>query len=112
MGFLDGLLGGVVGGEMATVVNGFIEKHGGVKGIVDQFEKEGLGPTVRSWVGNGENLPITPEQIHKVLGNETVQQLAAKIGVSPDELAAKLSQILPVAVDKATPNGTIPPQQG
>jgi uncharacterized protein YidB (DUF937 family) len=112
MGFLDGLLGGAVGAGMATALNGFIEKHGGVKGIVDQFEKEGFGPTVRSWVGTGENLPITPEAIHKVLGNETVQQLAAKIGVSPDELAAKLSQILPVAVDKATPNGTIPPQQG
>jgi uncharacterized protein YidB (DUF937 family) len=112
MGFLDGLLGGIVGAEMATVVNGFIEKRGGVKGIVDQFEKEGFGPTVRSWVGVGENLPITADEIHKVLGNETVQQLAAKIGVSPDELAAKLSQILPAAVDKATPNGTIPPQQG
>ena len=52
MGLFDGILGGVVGGEMATVVNGLIEKHGGVQGIVAQMESQGLGNTVKSWVGN------------------------------------------------------------
>ena len=106
MGLLDGLIGGAIGAEMVTVVNGLIEKHGGVKGLVDQFQQQGLGPTIQSWVGNGENLPITPEQIHQALGSETVQQLAAKFGIPPDQLAAKLAQILPQAVDKATPTGT------
>ena len=46
MGMLDGLLGGAVGAEMATVVNGLIEKHGGVQGIVAQLEQQGLGGTV------------------------------------------------------------------
>ena len=55
MGLLDGLLGGVVGAEMATVVNGFIERHGGVQGIVAQMEQQGLGNTVKSWVGPGAN---------------------------------------------------------
>ncbi len=106
MGLLDGLIGGAVGAEMVTVVNGLIEKHGGVKGLVAQFQQQGLGPTIQSWVGNGENLPITPEQVHKALGSDTVQQLAAKLGIPPDQLAAKLSEILPQAVDKMTPNGT------
>jgi len=106
MGLLDGLIGGAIGAEMVTVVNGLIEKHGGVKGLVDQFQQQGLGPTIQSWVGNGENLPITPEQIHQALGSETVQQLAAKFGIPPDQLAAKLAQFLPQAVDKATPTGT------
>ena len=48
MGLLDGLLGGVIGAEMVTVVNGLIEKHGGVQGIVAQFEQQGFGATVRS----------------------------------------------------------------
>ena len=48
MGLLDGLLGGAVGAEMATVVNSLIEKHGGVQGIVAQLEQQGLGATVRS----------------------------------------------------------------
>src|SRR6202789_4077547 len=105
MGLFDGLLGGVVGAEMATVVNGLIEKHGGVQGIISQLEQQGLGGTVRSWVGTGANQPITPDQIHQAFGSDTVKQLAAKVGISPEDLAAKLSQILPQAIDKLTPGG-------
>jgi uncharacterized protein YidB (DUF937 family) len=105
MGLLDGLLGGAVGAEMVTVVNGLIEKHGGVQGIVAQLEQQGLGNTVRSWVGTGANQPITADQIHQAFGSDTVKQLAAKIGMTPEDLASKLSQILPQAVDKLTPGG-------
>jgi uncharacterized protein YidB (DUF937 family) len=105
MGLLDGLLGGAVGAEMVTVVNGLIEKHGGVQGIVAQLEQQGLGGTVRSWVGTGANQPITADQIHQAFGSDTVKQLAAKIGMTPEDLASKLSQILPQAIDKLTPGG-------
>jgi uncharacterized protein YidB (DUF937 family) len=105
MGLLDGLLGGAVGAEMVTVVNGLIEKHGGVQGIVAQLEQKGLGNTVRSWVGTGANQPITADQIHQAFGSDTVKQLAARIGMSPEDLASKLSQILPQAIDKLTPGG-------
>src|ERR1700761_1388864 len=108
MGMFDGLLGGVVGAEMATVVNGLIEKHGGIQGIVAQLEQQGLGGTVRSWVGTGPNQPITADQVHQAFGSDTVKQLAAKVGLSPDVLAAKLSQILPQAIDKLTPAGVAP----
>ena len=107
MGLLDGLLGGVVGAEMVTVVNGLIEKHGGVQGIVAQLEQQGLGNTVRSWVGTGANQPITPDQIHQAFGSDIVKQLAARVGMSPEDLAAKLSQILPQAIDKLTPAGVV-----
>jgi uncharacterized protein YidB (DUF937 family) len=107
MGLLDGLLGGAVGAEMVTVVNGLIEKHGGVQGIIAQLEQQGLGGTVRSWVGTGANQPITPDQIHQAFGSDTVKQLAAKVGLTPEELAAKLSAVLPQAIDKLTPGGTV-----
>jgi uncharacterized protein YidB (DUF937 family) len=105
MGLLDGLLGGAVGAEMVTVVNGLIEKHGGVQGIVAQLEQQGLGNTVRSWVGTGANQPISADQIHQAFGSDTVKQLAAKIGMTPEDLASKLSQMLPQAIDKLTPGG-------
>jgi uncharacterized protein YidB (DUF937 family) len=105
MGMFDGLLGGVVGAEMATVVNGLIEKHGGIQGVVSQLEQQGLGGTVRSWVGTGANQPITADQIHQAFGSDTVKQLAAKMGMTPEDLAAKLSQVLPQAIDKLTPGG-------
>jgi uncharacterized protein YidB (DUF937 family) len=108
MGLLDGLLGGAVGAEMVTVVNALIEKHGGVQGIVAQLEQQGLGGTVRSWVSTGTNQPITEDQIRQAFGSDTVKQLAAKVGLTPQELAAKLSSILPQAIDKLTPSGTIP----
>jgi uncharacterized protein YidB (DUF937 family) len=107
MGMFDGLLGGIVGAEMATVVNGLIEKHGGIQGIVAQMEQQGLGGTVRSWVATGVNQPITPDQVHQAFGADTVKQLAAKIGMTPEDLAAKLSQILPQAIDKLTPAGVV-----
>ena len=105
MGLFDGILGGVVGAEMATVVNGLIDKHGGVQGIVAQLEQQGLGSTVRSWVGTGANQAITPDQIHQAFGSDAVKQIAARLNMTPEDLAAKLSQVLPQAIDKLTPGG-------
>jgi uncharacterized protein YidB (DUF937 family) len=108
MGLFDGLLGGVVGGEMAVLVNGLIEKHGGVQGIIDQFEKQGLGATVQSWISNGPNQAVTSDQVHQALNSDVLKELAAKSGLSTQELAAKLSTILPQVIDKLTPNGKVP----
>jgi uncharacterized protein YidB (DUF937 family) len=107
MGLLDGLLGGAVGAEMVTVVNGLIEKHGGIQGIVAQLEQQGLGGAVRSWVGTGANESITADQIRQAFGSDTVKQLAAKVGLTPQDLATKLSAVLPQAIDKLTPGGTV-----
>jgi len=108
MGLFDGILGGVVGSAMVGVVNHILEQNGGLQGVVNQFEQKGLGETVRSWVGTGQNLPITAEQIHQVLGSGAVQELAQKAGLSVPELTQKLSQLLPQAIDKMTPAGVVP----
>ena len=108
MGLLSGVLGGVVGAELLHVVQGAIDQHGGVAGIVSQFEKNGLGATVKSWVGTGPNQPISADQVTQGLGSGVLAQLAAKAGLSPADLAQKLSQVLPQAVDKMTPGGVVP----
>ena len=108
MGLLDGVLGGAVGAEMLTVVNGLIEKHGGVQGIVSQLEQKGLGATVQSWVGSGPNQPISAEQIHQAFGPDTIRELASKVGLSPQDLAARLAAALPQAVDRLTTKGGPP----
>ena len=108
MGLFDGVLGGVVGASLVPIVNGILEKHGGVQGIVNEFEKNGLGPTVKSWVGTGPNDPVSPADVHRVLGSDLLQQLSARSGLSVQELAEKLAQVLPQAVDRMTPDGTIP----
>jgi len=108
MGLFDGLLGGVIGAGMAGVVNDMIEKHGGVQGIISQFQANGLGPTVQSWVGTGANMAISSDQVQQALGSEQVQALAAKLGIPPEQLAAKLSEVLPQAIDHLTPGGAVP----
>ena len=108
MGLFDGVLGGIVGAGMVSVVNGILEQHGGIQGVVSEFEKNGLGTTVRSWVGTGPNQPVSPDEVHKVIGPDLLQQLAAKSGLSVQELTQRLAQVLPDAVDKMTPNGSIP----
>jgi uncharacterized protein YidB (DUF937 family) len=102
------LLDGIIGGAMASVVNNLIQEHGGISGIVSQLQSQGLGDTVKSWVSTGPNAPVSGEAIHQALGSETVANLAAKFGMTPDDLAAKLAQVLPQAVDHMTPGGQMP----
>ena len=111
MGMFDGLIGGIVGAGMVSVVNAIIEKHGGLQGVVSEFERNGLGGTVKSWVSAGPNQPISPDQMHQALGPELLQQLAEKSGLSVQDLTQKLSQVLPQVVDKMTPDGAIPKGQ-
>jgi uncharacterized protein YidB (DUF937 family) len=108
MGLLDGMLGGIVGAGMVSVVNNILDQHGGLQGVINQFEQKGLGATVQSWVGTGPNQAITPDQVHQVLGPDLLQQLSAKSGLSVQDLASKLATVLPQAVDKMTPDGKVP----
>jgi len=110
VGLLDGLIGGAVGAEMISVVNQLIEKHGGLPGIVSQLQQQGLGPTVNSWIGSGPNQPISADQVHQAFGPDLIRELAARTGMNPQELAQKLSQVLPQVIDRMTPAGTVPPR--
>ena len=104
MGLLDGVLGGLVGAG----INELIQRHGGVQGLVTQFEQKGLGGIAHSWVGTGPNQPVSADQLLHVLGSDNVAQFAGKLNVSPDELLNKLSELLPQHVDNMTPGGVIP----
>jgi len=84
---------------------------GGLGGLIQTFHQKGLGDVVNSWVGTGQNQPISPDQVHSALGSDTVQQLASNAGVSTETATSSLSQMLPMFMDKLTPNGQIP-QQG
>jgi uncharacterized protein YidB (DUF937 family) len=108
MGLLDGVLGGVIGASMVSIVSGIIEQHGGLQGVVAQLEKQGLGAAAQSWIGHGANQPISTAQVQQAFGTEKLQQLATQYGLSVPELSQKLAQVLPQAIDKLTPNGAVP----
>ena len=119
MGILDslensGVFKGVLGQLEAAVVPVVLSEvlgkggGGGLSAIVAKLEQSGLGDQVKSWIGSGQNLPITAEQLQQVLGSDTVKQLAARFGIPVDQLAKVLAQQLPTAVDHASPNGRLP----
>jgi uncharacterized protein YidB (DUF937 family) len=82
--------------------------QGGLNAIVAKLEQAGLGDQVKSWIGTGQNLPITADQVRQVLGNDAVKQLAAKYNIPVDQIAELLAHQLPIAVDHASPDGKLP----
>jgi uncharacterized protein YidB (DUF937 family) len=82
--------------------------QGGLTAIVAKLQQAGLGDQVKSWIGNGQNLPITAEQLQQVLGSDTVRQLAARYNIPVDQLSQVLAHALPTAVDHASPDGKLP----
>ncbi len=87
-----------------------VSESGGAEGLLNTFNEKGLGEVMSSWIGAGENLPISSEQIQQVLGSDQVQQIAEKLGVSPDDASSGLAEMFPQIVDKLTPDGSLPTQ--
>ncbi len=81
---------------------------GGLSDLVSKLGASGQSPQVNSWVGTGTNMPIQPGQLQGALGQQTIGQLAARAGMSEQELLAQLSQVLPGLVNNLTPNGRLP----
>ncbi len=99
MGGLGGALGGGIGGSMGG---------GGLGGLISQFERAGLGHVAQSWVGNGSNQPVSPDQLQNVFGQGQVESMANQAGMQPGDFLSQLSQHLPHAVNGMTPNGQLP----
>ncbi len=124
MGLLDTLLGSATGGTatlneqhpLAGALGMLLQQNGGMEGLMAKFSQGGLGGAFASWVGTGQNQPISAAQIQSVLGSEQVQAMAAKMGVDPSQASAFLAEHLPRIVDKLTPTGQVDPtanhQQG
>ena len=108
-GALSGSQSGASGDLLATIMELANDpKHGGLQGLIQSFQQGGLGEVVNSWVSSGQNLPVSAEQIQSVLGGSSLQDIAAKLGVSSEQAAGSLAEILPQAVDTMTPNGQLP----
>jgi uncharacterized protein YidB (DUF937 family) len=81
---------------------------GGLGGLLDKLQKGGLGDVAKSWIGSGQNQPVSPGQLGPALGPDIIKTLAQRSGLSEEEITKHLSQILPGVVDKLTPNGRLP----
>ncbi|HLI99696.1 MAG TPA: YidB family protein [Bradyrhizobium sp.] len=107
---VKGALGQMEGAVLPVVLGEILGSggQGGLSAIVAKLQQAGFGEQVKSWIGNGENLPITAEQLQQVLGNDTARQLAERYHIPIDQIAQVLAQQLPKAVDQASPAGQLP----
>ena len=121
MGLLDsvvGMLGGGQpgGGGNAALLNAVVGMlansgqggRGGVGDLISKFQQAGLGDVVSSWIGTGQNKPVSPDQLKDVLGSDMLGNIAKQLGVSQGDAAGQLSQMLPEVLDKLTPHGSVP----
>lgn len=104
--FVKGLTGGAAASPAAAAVPGGI--GGALGGLLNHFQNNGMGDVANSWVGTGANMPINGAQLSQVLGPDMVAKIAATTGMSPDQILAQLSQVLPQVVDHLTPGGQLP----
>jgi uncharacterized protein YidB (DUF937 family) len=124
MGILDSLeqaagLAGPAPGTAATAPQGAVgavlemlqSQPGGVMGIVQQFERAGLGGVAQSWLCAGQNQVVTGEQVQSALGVEPVAQVTAQLGIPQHQAAGHIAQFLPLILDALSPGGQ-PPQDG
>lgn len=118
MGLFDSVAGAVLGkmmgdkGGMAQIALEMFNQNGGLTGVLDKFKEGGLADAAASWVGKGENMPISAEQISSVLGNGAIAEMAAKFGISPEVLSSQIAEHLPSVVDKLTPDGEVTADSG
>jgi uncharacterized protein YidB (DUF937 family) len=112
MQLLTALLAGAQGGlAPGGPAPGAMPQAGGLGGLgalLEQFRAAGLGAQADSWVSAGPNLPVSPEQMQAVFGEDRMGQLADRMGLSTGDLGAQLAEMLPQAVDRATPAGRLP----
>jgi uncharacterized protein YidB (DUF937 family) len=116
-GGLEDLLGGAQGrggsGGMAAMlptlapVIGRLLAGGGLQKLLSGFQAQGMGDKADSWVGKGENEQITPGELRRAVGDDTIREAAAQAGVSEDEAAAGMAALLPQVVDRVTPEGKV-----
>ncbi|WP_428484638.1 YidB family protein [Rhodopila sp.] len=109
---LQGVLMNMLGGGNPQAGTGMAGQGGGMAGglggLISGFEQAGLGHIAQSWVGNGPNQAVSPQQLQSVLGDNQVQNMASQSGMAPQDFLSQLSQHLPRAVDGMTPNGQLP----
>ncbi|MCW2275979.1 DUF937 domain-containing protein [Rhodoblastus acidophilus] len=110
-----GIVGGIINSLSNSPLGGIVAGAGagtavtaGLDALLNQFRGAGHEQQVNSWVGAGQNQPISPDQINSVLGQGKIAEIAAQAGISPQQMSQLLAQALPTLVDKLTPGGRMP----
>jgi uncharacterized protein YidB (DUF937 family) len=117
MGLLDSILSPVSGkgdtsgggNQLLGILSGLLAQSGGLQGLANKFSQSGAGDAFSSWVGMGENQPVSSTQIQQALGSDQIRAIATRMGVDPNLASQFLAEYLPKIIDKLTPTGKVDP---
>ncbi|WP_372682463.1 YidB family protein [Desulfosarcina sp.] len=101
--------------DMSSLISALSSLAGGGRGIggfdlgslLSKMDTGGLGGIAKSWLGDGSNQAISPDQITSMLGADKISGFASRLGLSEEEAAGGLSDALPQMVDKASSGGSL-----
>lgn len=97
--------------QAMQLIQNLIQSQGGVEKIINQFQQGGLDDVLQSWLGNGSNKPVSPQQIQNSLGSDTLHQVSQQAGVKDTNLASQmLAEYLPKVIDKISRDGQVDTQ--
>ncbi len=108
MSWFKGIVGGAIGAEALSLIKNYVEKEGGLDAVVKKFKEGGYKRQVESWISTGQNQAISSIEVGQAIGVEKLKKLAEASGVDLNKARDLLAQYLPVAIDKATPEGKLP----
>jgi uncharacterized protein YidB (DUF937 family) len=113
MSWLKSIAGGVIGAEALSLIKQYVEKEGGLDAVVKNFQNGGFKRQVDSWISTGSNQAISGIEVGQAIGIEKIKKLAASAGIDTNKARDLLAEYLPIAIDKATPEGKLPaPEKG
>lgn len=104
------LLGDKVGdmGGIMEALSGLTDGNGlDLAGITDKLKEGGLGEQLSSWLGDGDNAPVSADQLTNALGADKIGEMASKLGVDAGAAAETLSQAMPSLLDKFSSGGNL-----
>jgi uncharacterized protein YidB (DUF937 family) len=114
MSFLDSLLNGLGNspeqastGAMAGGLAELVQSQGGLGGLITKLGQGGMSDAAASWIGKGQNLPISADQIAQVIGSGPIGAFAQRLGISPEQASQVIASALPPLIDRLTPGGNL-----
>lgn len=114
---LSSILGGLTGGGGTGTGSGgnlllqlalmMLQRNGGLDGVLGKFREAGMGAQADSWVSNGQNMNLSPDQLQQIFDSGSLNDIASQLGMSQNQAGSAMSQMLPELINQLTPQGQV-----
>jgi len=91
--------------SIANALNDFFKDGFDLDSIISKVKDSNLGDIISSWIGDGENKPISADAISDLFSTEKISEFAKSLGIDEESAKNALSEVVPNFVDKITSNG-------